>query len=169
MPDGFQGLVGTSDFYDAETVIGALSDAGRTLMALRVRNLRPAGYGSGMPEYGHEEEDLVDQLPDAEKIDEPSAREVTHMDTVLAWIRLIPESKRDWRRVIGYRMLINPRTDKPVMSWKKIALQMKSDAKLCETVYHAGVDEIVRELNAPLIAQANLGMAWDTFKKQQNQ
>lgn len=159
MPDG-QNLHIPADLFDAELVISRLQDAGRTLMALWVHGVRPAGYGSGMPEYGHDEEDMRDQLPDPDKIDQPGARAVSDMDRVLEWVRLIPDSKLHWRRVVGYRMLTNPRTDKPVMSWKRIALELRSEPKMCETVFAAGVDYIVVELNKPLISAASVRVRW---------
>ncbi len=160
MPDCTPHAPEISDLYDAELVMARLADAGRTLMALWVRGVRPAGYGSGMPEYGHDPEDLRDQIPDPEKIDPPSAREVSDMDRVLAWLKLIPDSKLHWRRVVGYRMLVNPRTGKRVMSFKTIAFRLNSGEAMCERVYYAGVDLIVRTLNEPAVLAAARGVVW---------
>lgn len=161
MPDGQNyGGQPPSDLYDAELVIHALSDAGATLVALWVQGIRPAGYGSGMPEYGHDEEDMKDQLPDPEKIAQPNAKEVTQMDKVLDWIKLIPDSKIPLRRVIGYRMLTNVRTEKPLMSWARIALEVGTDKTNCERMYENGVDLIVSKLNEPIIRAAQKLAKW---------
>lgn len=161
MPDGqnYGGSIST-DLYDAQLVIDTLADAGKTLVALWVRGVRPAGYGSGMPEYGHDEEDLKDQMPDPDKIAQPNASQVTQMDKVLEWVKLIPESKASWRRVLGYRMLTDPRTDRPLMRWERIALEVKADKAACKRIYEAGVDLIVVELNKPIIAEAVAAARW---------
>ncbi len=161
MPDGqtYHGPI-PADLYDAELVIGRLNDAGRTLMALWVHGVRPAGYGSGMPEYGHDPEDLRDQMPDPDKIDQPNAREVTAMDDALAWLKHIPDSKVHWRRCVGYRMLTSPRNDKPCWSWKRMAVELRSEPKMCENAYNAGIDLIVVELNKPLISDALVRTRW---------
>ncbi len=156
MPDCTPHVPEIADLYDAELVMARLADAGRTLMALWVRGVRPAGYGSGMPEYGHDVEDLRDQMPDLDKVDQPASREVTEMDRVLEWVRLIPDTKVHWRRVVGLRMLVNPRTDRPVMSWKRIATELRSEPKMVENVWYAGVDLIVVGLNQPIIRQARI-------------
>jgi len=160
MPDCTPHAPEIPDLYDADLVVRCLAEAGRTLTALWVRGTRPAGFGSGMPEYGHDPEDLKDQLPDPDKIDPPTARQISDMDRVLAWLKLIPDSKLHWRRVVGYRMLVNPRTGKHVMGFKMIAFRLSSDEAMCERVYYAGIDLIVRMLNEPAVLAAARGVVW---------
>lgn len=54
----------------------------------------------------------------------------------------------------------DPRTDKPLMRWERIALEVHVDKAACKRIYEAGVDLIVQELNKPAIAKAAALVRW---------
>lgn len=140
--------------HDAASVEARLADAGRTLLALRVSGVRPAGTKSSMPEvirsfdesYGWQTEDL--------RPSQPSPRDISAMDQALSWIALIPQERYVLRRIVGARCLTNPRTDRPLFSWRKIADTVGASHMAVKAWHSQGIDVIVAALNRPGLCAA---------------
>ena len=104
-----------------EWLIAQLEEAGRTLQLLPARGSGPAGYGAGWPEVVHSAEEAYGWAAPLSRPRAPTAEEIARMDRAYAWIGLIPEGRRTWRRVVLMRSLVNPINERHVWTWRKIA------------------------------------------------
>jgi len=139
-----------------KTIQARLEDAGRTLMTLPMpaRGM-PAGLRSAWPEYmqkywdifGHADEDdnedrrevqahLINQV----RV-QASQKAVDRLDEVLGWLWYIEVPRH--RRTVVARMLTHPLSERPVHSWKQIALKMGADSRTVRRWHLAGVEEII--------------------------
>ena len=76
----------------------------------------------------------------------PSALAIDQMDETLRWLQLIPNEKYVIRRIISLRMLTDPRTDRPLYTWKKIALLINANHRATAYWFNCGIDIILAEL-----------------------
>ena len=128
--------------YTPELVISRLYRAGATLMALQVRGVKPAGFGSCMPTpLGT----IADDLRPAP----PSSQRISDMDQVLTWVQLIPESRMDLRKVLNAHCLCSPLTGKPIFSFRKIGAQLGVSHVTVRSYWLEAVGIICAALNRP--------------------
>lgn len=138
MPDGARAT--------AETVLAALEEAGRTLLALPQSGpstrLRQSGL-EWVRDAGHA------YPPDRTRIRPavPSAAAIDSMDRVLAWIPRIPADKFVLRRVVGARCLVNPMTGRYLFSWRRLGTAVGADHKAIQRWHAQGIALIVAALN----------------------
>ena len=113
------------DQIDQQWIEGLLYDSGEVLMALVIKGVRPMGYFSIQ----------LDTLPDvtsdysnkeARLRRIPSPKEISDMDAVLDWINeaLYGASLTEVRRTVFYRMLVKPKTGRPLYPWRKLGEQL---------------------------------------------
>lgn len=128
--------------YDFNFVAARLSEAGRTLLAVRMSGLRPAGMRGYWP-------DIPGAESGTDRPATPSPRRISEMDEALPWISLIPEHEVELRKLVGARSLTSPRSGKPVFSWSQLGRQLGCSPATAKTWWIKGVDMIVRRLNQP--------------------
>lgn len=137
-----------ADYLDAAEVIARLEEAGRMLLAQRLRHPGPASAGSCMPTpvrdfwetYGSAIEPLRAALP--------GARDITRMDEALAWIpRYIPADRYVLRRIVQMRLLTRFNNGRPVYSWRVIGTVLGCHPKAAERWHAQGIGLIVSGLN----------------------
>lgn len=142
-----------------ELLILRLEAAGGAMLGLRVRGVRPAGYGSGMPDplqdasdaYGWTEEDMP--------IPRPSAAAITAMDEAFGWIALIPLDEAPApgnrhrargnaliRRLVGARAFVDPRSDRNLFPWRRLATTLHCSPETARQWHGRGIDMIFAAL-----------------------
>lgn len=138
------------EVYTAELVIERFREAGATLYALQVSGCRPAGYRAAWPEIVRTFAELVEALPERRKrLEPPSAAAISRMDQTMSWLRLIPDDRRMLRRIVCARALVNPVTERAVMSWRNIAARVGASHTAVRTWHDNGIDMIVQRLQEP--------------------
>lgn len=133
----------TAEWVTAEWVIGRLEDAGRTLLALQVRGVRPGGYRSTMPETVQEFAEAYGWTDERPRAAVPSAADITRMDEALAWPGLIPADRTVLKRLVHARALVNPLTDRHLFSWRRLGAVVGADHKAVQRWHAQGIDLIV--------------------------
>jgi hypothetical protein len=118
-----------------------------TLLELRAAGVRPARHRSFWPEV---EGPVAETLHAAR----PCEKHIAATDEALGWIGLIPEEQHKLRKLVGARALTNPRTEKPVFSWKTLGDQLGLSEVTAKTWWTAGIGMIVDQLNQPLFCEA---------------
>ncbi len=142
-----------------EVVEARLRDAGRTIMMLPMPSRgMPAGQRSAWPGhvqnywdlFGHADEDdnearREDQAHLINRVRvHASQKAVGRLDEVLDWLWHIKTARH--RRTVVARMLTHPVSERPVHSWKKIALKMGADSRTVKNWYNEGINEIIHGL-----------------------
>ena len=131
--------------YDFDYVESWLEEAGRVEFAHKVPGCFPAGYQSSMPET------VKDRLTDYADNDapgvvpQPTMMDLKIRDQVERWIEAT--KYRNHQKVMKFRMLIDPRNDRIIMSWRRIARRMHINDKTAKRWYELGLSEIVGQLN----------------------
>ena len=135
----------TTEALDATYIIAELEDAGRTLMTMPHKGYTTTCRTSGLDfvreaieAYGWETAVTRPAIPPSAKID--------RMDTVLAWISLIPSGRFVLRRVVGCRALINPVTDRHVFSWRRLGNTIGCSHEAVRLWHGQGIDLIISAL-----------------------
>jgi hypothetical protein len=77
---------------------------------------------------------------------QPDENTVRRMSEARGWLLLIPSS-RD-ARIVEARMMISPRTGRPLYSWRKLGAVIGIDHKTVKVWYNQGVEAIVKGLGA---------------------
>ena len=118
----------------------------------------PAGSSSAWPEhiqkywdiFGHADEDdnedrreVQAHLINRVRV-QASQKAVDRLDEVLGWLWYI-EAARHRKAVVG-RMLTHPVSERPINSWKQIALKMGADSRTVKRWYKNGVEDIIAGL-----------------------
>ncbi len=117
-----------------------LYDSGEVLMALVVKGVRPVGYFSvqldTMPNVST---DYADKQARLRRI--PSPKEISDMDAVLDWINdaLYGASLTEVRRAIFYRMLVKPKTGRPLYPWRKLGEELGCNKDTARGRWNDGV------------------------------
>lgn len=124
-----------------EAVEKRLLAAGRTLIALRVSKLRPAGFRNFWPEIMPGDWNPDTAIDDV-YIAPPTSDAISAMDEALGWLRLIPDERYAWRRVAGLKSLNHPVTRRPLLSDRRIALLVKCSHVTVNTWYFQGLNAI---------------------------
>lgn len=130
---------------DASYVIARLEEAGRTLLALprtgpspRMRTSVLDAVRSAVEGYGWSEDRIRPATPDS--------AHVTRMDEALGWIPRIPLDRYVLRRIVGARALIDPRTDRHLYPWRRLAAALGADHKAVQRWHAQGIAIIVASL-----------------------
>ena len=131
---------------DAAWVVARLEEAGRTLLALpgtgystRLRTSNLDIVRTAMEAYGGGTARVRPPVP--------SAAHITRMDEALGWIPMIPQDRYVLRRIVGARCLINPVTDRPLYSWRKLATLLGADHKAVQRWHANGITILVSLLS----------------------
>ena len=143
--------------YTPEFVVSCLEQAGRTLLSLPIPGARPSGFRSNMPEvirqynesYGHEAESPSAAIP--------SNREISRMDQVLSWVRLIPEDQFIVRRVVQCRSLTSPITGRHLFTWSRVGTHLRCDYRAAQRWHAEGIAIITLRLNKVGLCEASGG------------
>ena len=135
--------------YDADLVIARLATAGRTMLALHVPGCWPAGYRSSMPEVVRGYWETYNQVPNRLRVAAPSPAEIRDMEQALSWVRLIPEDRVVYRKLVLLRMLQRPHLDKPIHSFEAIGAMLGISPTALRNYYKDAISIIVGRLNAP--------------------
>lgn len=109
------------------------------------RTDRPRGYGSMWPDYVQEAWDVYGRHAVIKNRMRPSIGMLNDLDLVLDWIPLLSEVH--YRKVLGYRMLIWPDTDRYVYSWRKIGDKMHRHHQTVKNWHEEGLVKLARKLN----------------------
>jgi hypothetical protein len=126
-------------------VTSELESAGATLLALPM-----SGYSTSLRSGGL---DFIREAIEAYgwgdmplKPPVPSSRAISRMDSALAWISLIPDSRVLLRRIVGARALVHPITDRHLFSWRRLGTMLCLDDKTVKVWHAEGIDLIVARL-----------------------
>jgi hypothetical protein len=117
-----------------------LYDSGEVLMSLVVKGVRPMGYFSvQLDTMPNVTTDYSDKEARLRRI--PSPREISDMDAVLDWINdaLYGASMTEVRRAIFYRMLVKPRTGRPLYPWRRLGEQLGCNKDTARGRWNDGV------------------------------
>ena len=144
-------------FFDAAFVEAELLAAGRTLLALHVSGVRPAGFRSGMPAVVWDADDLAGWLLEDVPPGAPTARDITHMDRVLNWIQLLGRDQVVKKRIVGARALCRPGSDRPMLSWRTIAVKVRASHEAVRLWHGQAIGTITERLNRPGLCAATGG------------
>ena len=141
-----------------ETINARLSQAGRTLMMLPMPSRgMPAGAHNVWPEYIQNFWDVFGHADEADNEDrrevqahlinrvrvQASQKAVDRLDEVLGWLLFCTPCHR---RVVFARMLTHPLSERPIHSWKKIAVKMGADRRTVKRWHRDGVEDIIAGL-----------------------
>ena len=74
--------------------------------------------------------------------------DVSMMDEVLGWLRLVPDDRRVLRRIVAARMLVSPTTERHLVSWRELGRRIGADHHAVMRWHAAGIDHIVGGLAA---------------------
>ena len=146
-----------SDGWDtdpAESVRASLRQAMRTLQALRVPGLWPAGYRSGMPDVLRDIEDMRWVDAGEGPRPQPGPQAVARMDRMLAWVRLIPEGRPEVRRAVALRSLNHPLSEKEILGWRRIGELLGCSHTQAGRWFDQGIDHITVALARPGLCAA---------------
>jgi hypothetical protein len=75
-----------------------------------------------------------------------NAADISAMDEVLGWLRLIPEAKRVVRRIVAARLLVSPETGRHLNSWRRIGRLIGADHHAVQRWHAEGIGLIVQTL-----------------------
>ena len=127
---------------DAQGVIAALEQAGKTLLALR-----QGGYHTGLAQLHIEilPERWPGFVPDAPRmrIPAPTQQQVIQMDKVFDWVLIIPIGDHLLRRIVHARCLVHPVTERHLYGWRKIASTMGTDYRLVQRRHEKAIKIIL--------------------------
>jgi hypothetical protein len=143
-------------YYTAEYVAGRLEQAGRALLALPASRCMPAGMKSAWPEYvqtmweafNPDDTDAERRAADREALrpGPPSARAISDMDEAYRWITLVDDVPV--RKILLLRSLVDPMTDKPRFSWRRLHRQFGLHIDTLQRKHSRGVEQIANRLNS---------------------
>jgi hypothetical protein len=145
--------------FTPEFVVAALEEAGRTLLALPITGVRPAGYRCNMPEVVRQFHESYGTDPVPLRAPTPSSKAISAMDVVLNWISLIPADRFVIRRVVQCRALTNPITGKHLYTWSRLGVHLHCDYRAAQRWHAEGIATIVARLNQPGLCAAAGGPA----------
>lgn len=135
---------GAGGVWTAASVVARLEEAGRCLLCLPDRGYSPRLRTTALTvlrdpaeAYGWEGR-LRPPLPDAATIG--------RMEEAFGWIALIPPDRHVLRRILHARALIDPRTDRPLFPWRRLAALLGADHKAVQRWHAQGVAIIVAGL-----------------------
>jgi hypothetical protein len=140
---------------DAELVTHRLERAGATLLAMRTRSPYPAAYRCALPDVLRDIYDIWDwKEPIGAHYDNrpaiPSAAAVTSMETTMAWLGYIPQSRYVLRRLVAARLLVNPLTGRHIVHWRKLGEMLHCSHEAARNWHGQGITMIVDRLTHPL-------------------
>ena len=129
----------------ADTVIGRLEEAGRTLLALP--NTGPSTrLVQGGLEWVRDATELYSAARTKIRPPIPDAAQISRMDQAMRWLQFIPNDKYVLRRVVGARSLVNPMTGRHLYSWRRLGAAVGADHKTVQRWHGQGIDLIVSGL-----------------------
>ena len=145
--------------HSSATVEAALYRAGRALLALDVGTVWPSGFRSSMPEMLREAIVAYGHVRATFRVSPPSSSEISAMDQACSWLGLLPGDKHGviLRRVVGARMLVDPRTDRPLYSWRRLGAAIGCSHVHAKTLWLEATTAIARRLDAPGLCAASGG------------
>ena len=130
----------------AALVVARLDEAGATLMALP-----HAGFSTAARGYWPDmlRDSFID-MPSAERARPvtPDAARISRMEETFGWLAFIPASDAALRRVVGYRALINPLTDRHVFPWRRVGKRVGADYRAVQRWHAKAIGIIVAALAA---------------------
>ena len=135
----------------AEMVEAGLTTAGLTLLTMHVGGLRPAGYRSAWPEVVRDAYESYGWDATRIRPSPPLASDITAMDAIWRCLLYILLQKRVIRRVVGMRALTNPRTLKPLLSWRFMGDKLGCSHSAVRLWHGQGIDIIAAGLNRPVV------------------
>lgn len=101
-------------------IIARLEEAGATLLAMRLSGGSPASLKSAWPDVVHDASEAYGYTGEQVRPAFPASDAISRMDEALGWIPLIPPDRYVWRRVVGARALVSPRTARHLFTWRRI-------------------------------------------------
>jgi hypothetical protein len=129
----------------ADTVIGRLEEAGRTLLALP--NTGPSTrLVQGGLEWVRDATEHYSAARTKIRPPIPDAAQISRMDQAMRWLQFIPNDKYVLRRVVGARSLVNPMTGRHLYSWRRLGAAVGADHKAVQRWHGQGIDLIVAGL-----------------------
>ncbi len=130
----------------AAFVVARLEEAGATLLALPQMGFSTAarGYWPDMVR------DSFIDLPSAERGRPvtPDAARISRMEEAFGWLGFIPAHRMALRRIVGYRALVNPLTDRHMFPWRRIGKRIGADHRAVQRWHGQAVGMIVAALGA---------------------
>ena len=133
-------------YFDAETVIHRLEEAGASLLALpgsgwstKLRSSSLDIVKSAVESYGWTTSRIRPPIP--------SAGSISRMDEAMSWIMLIPLDRYVLRWIVGARSLVHPITERQFYPWRRLATALGADHKAIQRWHAQGIDLIVAALN----------------------
>ena len=130
----------------AAVVVARLEEAGATLLALPQTGFSTAarGYWPDMVR------DSFIDLPSAERgrAVTPDAARISRMEEAFGWLGFIPAHRTALRRIVGYRALVNPLTDRHVFPWRRIGKRIGADHRAVQRWHGQAISMIVAALAA---------------------
>ncbi|OYV31789.1 MAG: hypothetical protein B7Z81_13530 [Acidocella sp. 20-61-6] len=132
---------------NAAQVVARLESAGATLLALpgrghstKLRQMRFDIVHTALEAYGW--------APPPLRAPTPGATAISDMDTVIGWLRFIPDGNFVMRRVVGARALVHPLTCRHLFTWRRLGATLRADHKSVQRWHGQGVAMIVAGLLA---------------------
>jgi hypothetical protein len=122
-----------------DQIIAELEAASRTMLALRVANVRPATGAGFWPAIVYDAAEAYGWSDAPVKPAAPSSRDITRMDLVLGWVKLIPADRYVLRRVVLSRAMVSPTTDRHMFTWAKLARVVGADTKSVQRWHGQGI------------------------------
>ncbi|WP_459774282.1 DUF6362 family protein [Asaia astilbis] len=121
-----------------------LDEAALTLAALPATGLRPAGAGSGWPDYVRELEDLGWDRESDDFLPRPGADQVERLDHVLTWVPLIEDRKL--RAVVNMRLIVHPISGRHRWEWRKIGNKLGANHKTIQAWHQRACAVIAKKI-----------------------
>lgn len=141
---------------DAETVVYRLEEAGRTLLALPKAGCYPGNYKVAWPEVVHAAIEAYGWDGELPRAAVPAAAAITRMDEAWRWVSLIREDRRQHRRIVLMRSLVNPITERHQWSYRRIGKAFGWDYRAVQRWHEQGIDMIVVALRNKAIEAKNV-------------
>lgn len=126
-----------------EWLIAELEHAGQILQRMPSRGARPADYGSSWPDMVHDAATAYGWTSEDNRPPKPNAQDIARMDRAYAWIGLLPEGKRVWRRLILLRSLVHWQSERHKWSWRKIERQWGSSDTYWKYQWEFAIDTLL--------------------------
>ncbi len=113
---------------------------------------------------------LLRAEPSRSRVPVPPPAAISAMDQALSWIRLLPgdtDLEVKTRKLVWARLLVSPRTDRNLYSWKRLGDMLGCTDKTAKTRWIDAVAGITAALNRPgfcLAAGGRVGLTPDRIQ-----